>query len=170
MLLDHNTYTVCLLSVVSQFAKSVRWLLAKLVEDAAPHYCRHHHSASVPLCCLLLVSLTAVSQAPAYGRAHRQIMLTLQLGNQMFTIHTHLLILSKQFCRAESVSGIDYLSSVIGLHRGLFATLCLRICAASVQRKLLNKCCISLKVIKSISHKVYNAEVCCIRVLNIVLQ
>lgn len=43
-----------------------------LLEDAAPHYCRHHHSASVPLCCLLPVSLTAVSQAPAHGgRAHR---------------------------------------------------------------------------------------------------
>lgn len=37
----------------------------RLLEDAAPHYYRHHHSASVPLCCLLPVSLTAVSQAPA---------------------------------------------------------------------------------------------------------
>lgn len=40
----------------------------RVVEDAAPHYCRHHHSASVPLCCLLPVSLTAVSRAPASGR------------------------------------------------------------------------------------------------------
>ncbi|KAK2902035.1 hypothetical protein Q8A73_011781 [Channa argus] len=37
-----------------------------LLDDADPHYCLHHHSASVPLCCLLPVSLTAVSQAPAY--------------------------------------------------------------------------------------------------------
>lgn len=42
--------------------------VAELVEDAAPHYCRHHPSASVPLCCLLPVSLTAVSRAPANGR------------------------------------------------------------------------------------------------------
>lgn len=42
--------------------------VAELVEDAAPHYRRHHPSASVPLCCLLPVSLTAVSQAPAKGR------------------------------------------------------------------------------------------------------
>lgn len=42
--------------------------VAELVEDAAPHYYRHHPSASVPLCCLLPVSLTAVSRAPANGR------------------------------------------------------------------------------------------------------
>lgn len=41
--------------------------VAELVEDAAPHSCRHHPSASVPLCCLLPVSLTAVSRAPANG-------------------------------------------------------------------------------------------------------
>lgn len=43
-------------------------MVAELVEDAAPHYCRHHPSASAPLCCLLPVSLTAVSRAPANGR------------------------------------------------------------------------------------------------------
>lgn len=58
-----------------------------LLDDADPHYCRHHHSASVPLCCLLPVSLTAVSQAPAYrGRPHRLSMQTLQLRNVMFVI------------------------------------------------------------------------------------
>lgn len=74
----------CFLQVASlQNAYGGCWLL----EDAAPHYCRHHHSASVPLCCLLPVSLTAVSQAPAYrGKPQRLSVLTLPLANVMFTV------------------------------------------------------------------------------------
>lgn len=38
--------------------------LRTAAEAAGPHSWRHHHSASVPLCCLLPVSPTAVSRAP----------------------------------------------------------------------------------------------------------
>lgn len=84
--LDHNKYSWWLSVMLVKRLQSAHggcWLL----EDAAPRYCRHHHSASVPLCCLLPVSLTAVSQASAYrGKPHRPSLLTVQLAKVMFTI------------------------------------------------------------------------------------
>lgn len=91
-------------------------------EDAAPRYCRHHHSASVPLCCLLPVTLTAVSRA-LRPEERGEIVSTLQLklmftwrkcgfdpsgaharraGNEQPSVHTHGGLLISRFVRRKS--------------------------------------------------------------------
>lgn len=73
---------------------------------------------------------------------------------------------------AESDSGMDYWSSVIGSHRGPFATpVFTDQLDVSVPRKLWSKCCIFLYVIKQKHlHKLCHANNCCIRVPMIVKQ
>lgn len=111
-----------------------------------PTYCRHHHSASVPLCCLLPVSLTAVSQASAYregnhtdpsfanSAASKKVMFTISICWSPVTVTT----CRNSFTRRPQLSACT---------RGLVATVFIDRSGISDMQKLLQKSsCISLAV------------------------